>query len=109
MIKRLWGDNYYNEATKKWDTQCDASDPKMTAEDCRGYNKYILSPIYEIFKKCMATDNKDEKLIKFAEKLNIKLTSDEKELFGKPLLKVSTIVARIFIYFPFYYTPPLSF
>jgi elongation factor 2 len=84
MIKRLWGDNYYDDDSKKWVKQCTG---KMDPENCRGYNKYILAPIYEIFNKCMAADSKDEKLIKFAEKLNVKLTAEEKELFGKPLLK----------------------
>merc|ERR1712226_279494 len=84
MMKRLWGDYYYSDADKKWVKQCTGD---MTPEDSRGFNKYILAPIYQIFKMCMAADSKDEKIVKFVEKLNVKLTSEEKELFGKPMLK----------------------
>jgi len=84
MLKRLWGDNFYNDAEKKWQKQCSGD---MLPEDCRGYNKYILAPIYEIFTKCMAAHARDEKLLKFVEKLNVKLTSEEKDLLQKPLLK----------------------
>ena len=41
-----------------------------------------------MFDTCKNGDAKDEKPIKLAEKLGVKLTSEEKELFGKPLLKV---------------------
>lgn len=37
---------------------------------------------------CKNNDAKDEKPLKLAEKLGVKLTAEEKELFGKPLLKV---------------------
>ena len=39
---------------------------------------------------CKNADPKDEKALKLAEKLGVKLTADEKEFAGKQLLKVST-------------------
>jgi len=85
MMKRLWGDNFYNESEKKWVKSCSGD---MTALKCRGFNKYILDPIYKVFKICMESDAGDQKPLKFAEKLGVKLTSEEKELFQKNLLKV---------------------
>lgn len=47
---------------------------------------FCLDPIYKI---CTAVnDFKKEQLFGMLEKLEVKLTSDEKELVGKPLLKV---------------------
>lgn len=85
MMKRLWGDNFYNEGEKKWTKQCTG---EMTPLKCRGFNKYILAPIFQVFDICMKSEAGDLKPLKFAEKLGVKLTSEEKELFGKNLLKV---------------------
>ncbi|KAL4227326.1 Elongation factor 2 [Mactra antiquata] len=85
MMKRLWGDNFFNEKEKKWYKQCNND---MNPVDTRGFNKYILDPIYKVFDICTNSDAGDQKPIKFAEKLGVKLTADEKELYGKALLKV---------------------
>lgn len=45
MMKRLWGDNFYNESEKKWSKSCTG---EMTPLACRGFNKYILAPIYQV-------------------------------------------------------------
>ena len=42
----------------------------------------------------MNADVGDEKCFKLAEKLGVKLTSEEKELAGKPLLKVGSIMTQ---------------
>ncbi|XP_052794271.1 elongation factor 2-like [Mya arenaria] len=84
MMKRLWGDNFFNEPEKKWTKQCTG---EMTPLKCRGFNKYILTPIYQVFDLCKNSDGKDEKPLKLAEKLGVKLTSEEKEQAGKLLLK----------------------
>ena len=44
--------------------------------------------VFQVFEVCMKADPKDEKALKLAEKLGVKLTSEEKELAGKQLLKV---------------------
>ena len=44
MMKRLWGDNFYLEAEKKWTKNADSG----SAEKDRGFNKYVLTPIYHV-------------------------------------------------------------
>jgi len=86
MMKKLWGENFFNSKTKKWQ--------KEKAEDNkRSFNMYILDPIYMVFDAIM-NFKKDQ-----TEKLLSKLTtadgrlvkdvlkSEEKELEGKPLMK----------------------
>lgn len=42
LMKRLWGDQFYNPATKKWlKTQGDGY--------IRGFNQFILDPIYKVW------------------------------------------------------------
>ena len=41
MLKRLWGDNFYNTETKKWCT--------VKEENCvRGFNRFIFEPLYKV-------------------------------------------------------------
>lgn len=77
MCERLWGDNYFNAAEKKWTKTGDSAD--------RAFNKFILDPIGMIVKATM-NDQKD-KLNIMLEKLNIKMKKDDLELTGKALLK----------------------
>jgi len=78
LMKRLWGDQYYNGKDKKWN--------KTGGENYqRGFNLFVLDPIYKMFDAVM--NFKKESYTKLIEKLNIKLTSEEKELEGKPLIK----------------------
>ncbi|KAL7417407.1 P-loop containing nucleoside triphosphate hydrolase protein [Mrakia frigida] len=83
LMLRLWGDNYFNPKTKKWTT-------KGTAEDGtqldRAFNMFILDPIYKIF--ALVNDFKKEAIWPMLEKLEVALTSDERDLEGKALLKV---------------------
>lgn len=54
MMKRLWGDHFYNAAERKWN--------KVGGEGyVRGFNKFILEPIYKVcckifFKKLFVCD-----------------------------------------------------
>ncbi|CAI9724220.1 elongation factor 2 [Octopus vulgaris] len=79
LMKRLWGDNFYNSKEKKWVKQ-------GTPDAVRGFIQFILSPIYQIFNTCMQQTHEDA--LALAEKVGIKLTSEEKELREKQLLKV---------------------
>ncbi|KAJ2159801.1 translation elongation factor 2 [Coemansia sp. RSA 552] len=83
MLKRLWGDHFFNPKTKKWSNK--SSDKSGKFED-RGFNMFALDPIYRIFDSTM-NERKDE-AFKLADKLEIPLTSEERDLNGKPLLKV---------------------
>jgi len=78
MMKRMWGDQFYNPQTKKWN--------KSGGDGyTRGYVQFILNPIYTLFDAVMNFNK--EKTAKLIEKLDIKLVGEEKELEGKPLMK----------------------
>jgi elongation factor 2 len=83
MMAKLWGDNYFNPATRKWTTNGTAADGK-TLE--RAFNMFVLDPIFKIFDAVM--NFKKDSIAPMLEKLDIKLTQDETELEGKALLKV---------------------
>jgi elongation factor 2 len=82
LMKRLWGDNYFDAAGKKWSKKdTDASGTKLV----RGFNQYVMTPITQLFTNIM--DDKKEKYTKMITALNIKLDQDERDLVGKALLK----------------------
>ncbi|KAJ5136375.1 hypothetical protein N7448_004929 [Penicillium atrosanguineum] len=82
MLERLWGDNYFNPKTKKWTTKGEADGKPLE----RAFNQFILDPIFKIFSA--VNHNKREEISTLLEKLEITLTSDEKDLEGKALLKL---------------------
>ncbi|XP_022787104.1 elongation factor 2-like [Stylophora pistillata] len=78
FMKRLWGDQFFNAKEKKWN--------KTGGEGyVRGFNMFVLDPIFKVFDAIM--NFKKEETAKMLEKLNVKLSAEEKELEGKPLLK----------------------
>jgi len=86
MMKKLWGENFFNPKTKKWSKTKD-NDNK------RSFVMYVLDPIYMVFDAIM-NFKKDqvEKLMGKLTTANGKLVKDvlkheEKELEGKPLMK----------------------
>ncbi|PWN95018.1 putative EFT2-translation elongation factor eEF2 [Tilletiopsis washingtonensis] len=83
MMSKLWGDNFFNPKTKKWTTKGEDADGKPLE---RAFNMFILDPIFRIFDSVM--NFKKEETAKIVEKLEIPLTSDERDLEGKALLKV---------------------
>ncbi|EEP81661.1 elongation factor 2 [Uncinocarpus reesii 1704] len=82
MMERLWGDNYFNPKTKKWTKNGEHEGKSLE----RAFNQFILDPIFKIFNAI--THSKKDEITNVLEKLEIKLKSEEKELEGKPLLKV---------------------
>jgi len=87
MMKKLWGETFFNPKTKKWSKE-KADDNK------RSFCMYVLDPIYMVFDAIM--NFKKEQTEKLLGKLTTaggKLVKDvlkpeEKELEGKPLMKV---------------------
>jgi len=82
MITKLWGDNFFDPATKKWtSTQTDSKTCK------RGFVQFCYEPIAQVIK--LAMDDAKDKLFPMLEKLKVlsKLKSEDKELIGKPLMK----------------------
>ncbi|KAI9363456.1 P-loop containing nucleoside triphosphate hydrolase protein [Zopfochytrium polystomum] len=82
MMVKLWGDNYFNPATKKWTTKGSGADGKPLE---RAFNMFILDPIFKLFDAIM--NFKKDTIPTMLEKLNIPLKAEEKELEGKALLK----------------------
>ncbi|KIJ35665.1 hypothetical protein M422DRAFT_69913 [Sphaerobolus stellatus SS14] len=83
MMAKLWGDNFFNSATKKWSTKSTDADGKSLE---RAFNMFVLDPIFRIFDAVM--NFKKDQTMAMCEKLGIKLLPDEKDLEGKTLLKV---------------------
>jgi len=81
MMERLWGDNFFNPYTKKW-TKNGTHEGKQLE---RAFNQFILDPIFKIFKLTM--DSKKEEVFTLCDKLNLKLSADDREKEGKVLLK----------------------
>ncbi|KAG2600568.1 hypothetical protein PVAP13_5KG527914 [Panicum virgatum] len=80
MMERLWGENFFDPATKKWTTKNTGS-----ATCKRGFVQFCYEPIKQIINTCM-NDQKD-KLWPMLQKLNVTMKADEKELVGKALMK----------------------
>merc|ERR1712209_296166 len=81
MMKKLWGENFFNSKTKKW--------AKTKADDnVRSFNMYILDPIYKVFDAIM--NFKKDVTDKLLDKLDIKgkMKHEDLQLEGKPLMKV---------------------
>jgi len=79
LMKKLWGESFFNPKTKKWSKSKDA-------DNVRSFNMYILDPIYKVFDCIMGF--KKEETAKLLEKLDIKLKHEDSQLEGKPLMKV---------------------
>jgi len=77
MCERLWGENYFNPAEKKW--------TKTGDTDFRAFNMFVLDPIGKIVAACM--NEQMDKLQKMLTSLNIKMKKEDLELQGKALLK----------------------
>jgi elongation factor 2 len=83
LMSKLWGENYFNPKTKKWTTKSVDADGKPLE---RAFNMFVLDPIFRIFDSVMNFKKDETKVL--LEKLEVNLASDEKDLEGKPLLKV---------------------
>jgi elongation factor 2 len=84
MMKKLWGDNYFDAKAKVWKTNSTGSDGK-TLE--RAFCQLCMRPITQIFKAAM--DDDVEKIETMLGKMGLSLTADEKDLRQKKLLKAS--------------------
>ncbi|KAJ2930373.1 hypothetical protein H1R20_g6724, partial [Candolleomyces eurysporus] len=82
MMVKLWGDNYFNPATRKWTTNGTDANGKPLE---RAFNSFVLDPLFKIFDAVM--NFKKDTVATILEKLDIKLTAEERDLGGKPLIK----------------------
>jgi len=81
LMKKLWGENFFNPKTKKWAKTKDEN-------NVRSFNMYILDPIYKVFDAIM--NFKKDVTDKLLDKLDIKskMKHEDLQLEGKPLMKV---------------------
>uniref|UniRef100_A0AC35TZK1 Elongation factor 2 n=1 Tax=Rhabditophanes sp. KR3021 TaxID=114890 RepID=A0AC35TZK1_9BILA len=80
LMKNLWGDRFFNLKTKKWSSTQDD-------DNKRGFVQFVLDPIFKVFDAVMGC--KKEEVAKLFDRLNIKLNLEERELEGKPLMKIA--------------------
>ena len=85
MMQRLWGDNFYNQQTKKWTKH--SEDPEKE----RGFNMFVLTPIYQVFNTVMGSDETkhamDPDVVALCERMGITMKGDAKDFQGKALLR----------------------
>merc|ERR1712083_427660 len=80
LMKKLWGENFFNPKTKKW--------AKVKADDNkRSFSMYVLDPIYKMFDAIM--NFKKEETDKLLDRLELKgkMKHEELAMEGKPLMK----------------------
>lgn len=78
MTSRLWGDSFFNRKEKKW-TKRD------TGGSVRAFCEFVIKPIKKIID--LAMSDKVAELEKLLASLDVKLTTEDKELRQKPLMK----------------------
>ncbi|QPG73939.1 Elongation factor 2 [Brettanomyces nanus] len=83
MMARLWGDHFFNPKNKKWTNK--GTDHKGNTLE-RSFNMFVLDPIFKLINAIM--NGKVENARLMIEKLGVQLKGDEKDLEGKPLMKV---------------------
>jgi len=78
MLKNLWGDRFYFPKEKKWKAEKGPGGK-------RGFTMFVLDPIYTLFKAIM--EFQKDTYEKLLSKLEVPMSTEEKSLEGKPLLK----------------------
>jgi len=83
LMNKLWGDNYFDPTTKKWSTenQTEAGKPLK-----RAFVQFIMEPIIKLSRSIM--DGNEEQMNKMLTTIGLTLSTEEKELKGKHLLKL---------------------
>jgi len=83
MMVKLWGDNYFDQGSKKWTTNMfDKNNKKLD----RAFCSFILKPIEALFTAVM--NQKKDIYEPMLPKLGIAIPKENKEDVGKPLMKV---------------------
>ncbi|TDL17484.1 P-loop containing nucleoside triphosphate hydrolase protein [Rickenella mellea] len=83
IMAKLWGDNFYDRATRKWTTKAVDAEGKQLE---RSFNMFVLDPIFKIFDAVMNSQKGD--LNRILDKLGIELCQEDRGFVGEALLKV---------------------
>ena len=81
LLPKLWGDNFFNPATKKWTTESTTEKGELQ----RAFCSMILDPIMKLANSVL--DGKKEIYIPMIAKLGIEIKGDDADLLGKHLLR----------------------
>merc|ERR1719510_800684 len=83
MMKRLWGDSFFNAKKKTWTNlqQPEGCDQPLE----RAFCQFIMTPINSLMTAIM--EDRKEKYEKMMGTLGIVIKGDDKQLTGKPLMK----------------------
>jgi len=82
LVKRLWGDYFFDPQSKKWYRKSTNEQGKQLK---RGFVQFVLDPISQLFKAIMNDDS--DKYTKMIKSLGVVLKSEERSEKGKALLK----------------------
>jgi elongation factor 2 len=82
LMEKLWGDNYFDAAAKKW-VKNEKGKDGVTLQ--RAWCQFVFKPIQSLFTNIM--NDQKAKYDKMITQLGVKLTLEEKETVGKVLLK----------------------
>jgi len=83
LMAKLWGDNYFDPETKKWNQEGVSASGKPLK---RAFVQFIMDPIIKLTRSIM--DGNEEQMDKMLKVVEVALTSEERELKGKHLLKL---------------------
>ena len=83
LMKKFWGDNYFNPQRKVFTNEADDG---KGGELPRAFVQFIMRPIIQLIRNVM-DDNLDA-VWKMLETLNVTLTSEQKDMRQKPLMKI---------------------
>jgi len=83
LMPRLWGDNYYDGAQKKFVKTPQGADGSPLK---RTFAQFIMEPIYQVFKSCM--NDQYDTVEKIMKTMNVKLPNDWKTNSQKKLMKL---------------------
>lgn len=85
LMKKFWGDNYYDPSSKKWITEDTGSDGKKLK---RGFVQFIMEPIIRLTRSIMdSKGSQKEEVFSMADKLQLALTKEDREKEGKALFR----------------------
>jgi elongation factor 2 len=83
LVKKFWGDNYYDPETKKWykESHINGIDKPLK----RAFCKYIMNPILQLSNALH--DNNEEEYMKIFKNLDIKFVKEEKKSSEKEFMR----------------------
>ncbi|TMW63526.1 hypothetical protein Poli38472_002467 [Pythium oligandrum] len=81
MMQKLWGDWYFDAENKKWTSKNNNAGTLK-----RAFCQFIMDPIVKMFDAIM--NDRKAKIEKMLKAVGVELKTDERELTGKPLLKI---------------------